>query len=271
MHKIFTLGNSEFPVSWENEIKLWTFLETRTALLLKTYKTTIEVSGLKCHFCVMQIQSCEHQRVSHRFLGPCHQPLILAVGRRVNVLSWEAQARPGRPHRGPLSSKSFPGQPGGAQSLLLLKSGLGGLLQDDCSILEKQDLAPNSRVVIQLRLAEKKILEKASASGRTKRLHFEKKLEEGAALPRYPESDLALLANSDAKIPIILRKLEEMEEGQDLQLEKSSATLGGEEEEQEDLYGTDMKADGRAAQEDAHKTSRKTDVGEGSTPALVVG
>lgn len=43
INKIFPLGNSGFPVSWENEIKLWTFLETRTALLLKTYKTTIEV------------------------------------------------------------------------------------------------------------------------------------------------------------------------------------------------------------------------------------
>ncbi|XP_018411756.1 PREDICTED: histone-lysine N-methyltransferase setd3-like, partial [Nanorana parkeri] len=40
--KIFTLGNSEFPVSWDNEIKLWTFLETRASLLLKTYRTTIE-------------------------------------------------------------------------------------------------------------------------------------------------------------------------------------------------------------------------------------
>uniref|UniRef100_H3B052 SET domain containing 3, actin histidine methyltransferase n=1 Tax=Latimeria chalumnae TaxID=7897 RepID=H3B052_LATCH len=40
--KIFTLGNSEFPVSWDNEIKLWTFLETRAVLLLKTYKTTSE-------------------------------------------------------------------------------------------------------------------------------------------------------------------------------------------------------------------------------------
>lgn len=43
INKIFTLGNAEFPVSWENEIKLWTFLETRAALLLKTYKTTSEV------------------------------------------------------------------------------------------------------------------------------------------------------------------------------------------------------------------------------------
>lgn len=40
--KIITLGNADFPVSWENEIKLWTFLETRATLLLKTYKTTSE-------------------------------------------------------------------------------------------------------------------------------------------------------------------------------------------------------------------------------------
>lgn len=50
INKIFTLGNSEFPVSWENEIKLWTFLETRAALLLKTYKTTSEVSQLELKF-----------------------------------------------------------------------------------------------------------------------------------------------------------------------------------------------------------------------------
>lgn len=43
INKIFTLGNAEFPVSWENEIKLWTFLETRAALLLKTYKSSLEV------------------------------------------------------------------------------------------------------------------------------------------------------------------------------------------------------------------------------------
>ncbi|CAL8271461.1 unnamed protein product [Merluccius merluccius] len=55
INKIFTLGNSEFPVSWENEIKLWTFLETRAALLLKTYKTTVETKQLhndddQCHY-----------------------------------------------------------------------------------------------------------------------------------------------------------------------------------------------------------------------------
>lgn len=41
--RIFTLGNSEFPVSWDNEVKLWTFLEARASLLLKTYKTTVQV------------------------------------------------------------------------------------------------------------------------------------------------------------------------------------------------------------------------------------
>lgn len=50
INKIFTLGKSEFPVSWENEIKLWTFLETRAALLLKTYKTTSQVSQLQFNF-----------------------------------------------------------------------------------------------------------------------------------------------------------------------------------------------------------------------------
>ncbi|XP_023603650.1 histone-lysine N-methyltransferase setd3 isoform X6 [Myotis lucifugus] len=49
--KIFTLGNSEYPVSWDNEVKLWTFLEDRASLLLKTYKTTSEEdkSFLKNH------------------------------------------------------------------------------------------------------------------------------------------------------------------------------------------------------------------------------
>lgn len=44
INRLVTLGSMEFPVSWENEIKLWTFLETRAALLLKAYKTTAEVT-----------------------------------------------------------------------------------------------------------------------------------------------------------------------------------------------------------------------------------
>ncbi|KAK5856906.1 hypothetical protein PBY51_010186 [Eleginops maclovinus] len=154
VNKIFTLGNSEFPVSWENEIKMWTFLETRAALLLKTYKTTS---------------------------------------------------------------------------------------QEDSSMLEKPDLSLNSRVAIQLSLAEKQILEKASASGRAKHLHFEKKLEEGAPLPRYEESDIALLENSDedSKLPIILRKLEEVE-GQEIQVEEHSHFLNGDKA----VYGFDQEANG---------------------------
>uniref|UniRef100_A0A7N6F9L5 protein-histidine N-methyltransferase n=1 Tax=Anabas testudineus TaxID=64144 RepID=A0A7N6F9L5_ANATE len=155
INKIFTLGNSEFPVSWENEIKLWTFLETRAALLLKTYKTTSE---------------------------------------------------------------------------------------EDRSMLEKPDLSLHSRVAIQLRLAEKQILEKAWASGRAKRLNFQKKQEEGAPLPRYEESDIALLenTNADAKLPIILRKLEEVEDGQGIQMDEHTHLLNGEKV----VYGMDMEANG---------------------------
>ncbi|XP_061741811.1 actin-histidine N-methyltransferase [Nerophis ophidion] len=40
VNKVFQLGNSDYPVSWDNEIKLWTFLETRFTLLLKNYKTS---------------------------------------------------------------------------------------------------------------------------------------------------------------------------------------------------------------------------------------
>ncbi|XP_077394465.1 actin-histidine N-methyltransferase isoform X2 [Festucalex cinctus] len=42
VNKILKLSSPDYPVSWENEIKLWTFLETRVTLLLKNYKTTPE-------------------------------------------------------------------------------------------------------------------------------------------------------------------------------------------------------------------------------------
>ncbi|XP_074548483.1 actin-histidine N-methyltransferase isoform X2 [Halichoeres trimaculatus] len=147
--KIFTLGNTEFPISWGNEIKLWTFLETRAALLLKTYKTTSE---------------------------------------------------------------------------------------EDCSLLEKPDLSLHSRMAIQLRLAEKQILERASASGRAKRLHFEKKLQEDAPLPCYEESDIALLENSESKLPVILRQLEE---GQEVSEEEQSLLLNG----QKEMFRMKLEAD----------------------------
>uniref|UniRef100_A0A4W5RC81 protein-histidine N-methyltransferase n=1 Tax=Hucho hucho TaxID=62062 RepID=A0A4W5RC81_9TELE len=133
INKIFTLGNTEFPVSWDNEIKLWTFLETRAALLLQTYKTSSQVS-------------------------------------------------------------------------------------EDFTHLTNPDLSFHSRVAIQLRLAEKQILERVVASGKARRLHFQQQQEEGASLPRYEESDISLLENAEAdtKLPLILRKLqEEDEEGDD--------------------------------------------------------
>uniref|UniRef100_A0A4W4HEE6 protein-histidine N-methyltransferase n=1 Tax=Electrophorus electricus TaxID=8005 RepID=A0A4W4HEE6_ELEEL len=129
INKIFTLGNAEFPVSWENETKLWTFLETRAALLLKTYKTTAE--------------------------------------------------------------------------------------EDRC-LLQQSDLSPHARMAVLLRLAEKEILERAAASGRTKRLHCQEQLEGGAALPLYEETDAALLDGAGAKLPIVLRKLEEGDEEAEL-------------------------------------------------------
>ena len=96
--------------------------------------------------------------------------------------------------------------------------------QEDLSALEQTDLTPHSRASVQLRLAEKQILEKASASGRGKRLHFQRQLEEGAALPRYEESDIALLENedaADAKLPIVLRKLEEVVEEEEQQQQQA--------------------------------------------------
>lgn len=79
--------------------------------------------------------------------------------------------------------------------------------------MEKPDLSFHSRVAVKLRLAEKEILERAASSGRAKREHFQAQLEEGAPLPKYEESNISLLENSDSasKLPIILQKLEEAE------------------------------------------------------------
>lgn len=104
-------------------------------------------------------------------------------------------------------------------------------------------------MVIQLRLAEKQILEKALASGRAKRLHFQKKLEERAPLPCYEESDIALLENTDtdAKLPIVLRKLESVEESQEIPLEEHSHLLNGDKA----VYGLYSESNGQSAQEEA--------------------
>uniref|UniRef100_A0A4W3IMN6 protein-histidine N-methyltransferase n=1 Tax=Callorhinchus milii TaxID=7868 RepID=A0A4W3IMN6_CALMI len=137
--KIFTLGNSEFPVSWDNEIKLWTFLETRAALLLKSYKTTSE---------------------------------------------------------------------------------------DDTSLLEKPELLYHTRMAIQLRSAEREILEKGVKSAGTKQEHFTTLQNKDAPLPKYEESNIAMLENSvaDSKLPVVLRDLNGNEDGE--QELKLAETLG---------------------------------------------
>lgn len=121
-------------------------------------------------------------------------------------------------------------------------------------MLEKPDLSLSSRLAIQLRLAEKQILEKASASGRAKRLQFQKKLEEGAPLPRYEESDIALLENTDtdAKLPIILRKLEEVKEDQEIQTEEHSHFLNGE----KSVFTMGVEANGEKVQEEIEEISK---------------
>lgn len=80
-------------------------------------------------------------------------------------------------------------------------------------------------MAVQLRLAEKVILEKALASGRAKRLHFERQLEEGAPLPDYHQSGIALLEKTDAKLPIILHKLGEIQEGQEIRFEEAGGSV----------------------------------------------
>ncbi|XP_075470511.1 actin-histidine N-methyltransferase isoform X2 [Ascaphus truei] len=136
--KIFTLGNSEFPVSWDNEIKLWTFLEARASLLLKTYKTAVE---------------------------------------------------------------------------------------DDKLVLEQSDLTFHSAMAIKLRLVEKEILEKAVKSASDNRKQYNKNFEEGTPLPKYEESNIALLENTvaDSKLPLVLRNLKDGEAVQEGELKIQEA------------------------------------------------
>ncbi|XP_052549319.1 actin-histidine N-methyltransferase isoform X1 [Tympanuchus pallidicinctus] len=134
--KIFTLGNSEFPISWDNEVKLWTFLEARASLLLKTYKTTVE---------------------------------------------------------------------------------------DDKAFLETHDLTSHATMAIKLRLGEKEILEKAVKSAAASREYYTKQMADGAPLPKYEESNIALLENTvaDSRLPIVLRNLDNVEEQGDLKIDEA--------------------------------------------------
>lgn len=103
------------------------------------------------------------------------------------------------------------------------------MFQEDGSVLQKPDLSAHSRMAVKLRLAEKEILERAENSGRAKRLHFRKQLDDGAPLPVYEESDIALLENADAKLPIVLHQLEEEEEEEMMKM----PLLNGERKEKE--------------------------------------
>ncbi|XP_065605934.1 actin-histidine N-methyltransferase isoform X1 [Cyrtonyx montezumae] len=134
--KIFTLGNSEFPISWDNEVKLWTFLEARASLLLKTYKTTVE---------------------------------------------------------------------------------------DDKTFLETHDLTSHATMAVKLRLGEKEILEKAVKSAAASREYYTKQMADGAPLPKYEESNIALLENTvaDSRLPIVLRNLDDVEEQGDLKIDEA--------------------------------------------------
>lgn len=100
-----------------------------------------------------------------------------------------------------------PRRPSPAPSLLLVFS----LPQSDQALLEQPGLCFHTRVAVQLRLAEKQILEGAVGSGRAQREHFRKLLEEDAPLPRRQEA-----GDRDGQPPLVLRELEEA----------SDATLG---------------------------------------------
>lgn len=108
-------------------------------------------------------------------------------------------------------------------------------------------------MAVQLRLAEKAILEKALASGRAKRLHFEKQLQEGAPLPDYHESGIALLENTDAKLPIILHKLGEIQEGQEIQFEETGSCVNVENA----MFEMNIDGDGQALKQETLDASEE--------------
>ncbi|MGH0170465.1 UNVERIFIED_CONTAM: hypothetical protein FKN15_059055 [Acipenser sinensis] len=274
--KIFTLGNAEFPVSWDNEIKLWTFLETRAALLLKTYKTTSEIyifygTRSNAEFVIHNgffFDNNSHDRVKIK--------LGVSKSERLYAMKAEVLARAGIPSSSifalhcsepPISAQllaflrvfcmsedelkeylvgehaidkiftlgnaEFPVSWDNeiklwtfleTRAALLLKT-YKTTLEADRSLLEKPDLSFHFKIAIKLRLAEKEILEKAVASGQAKREYFQKKLEEGAPLPKYEESNISMLENSvsDSKLPIILGKLEEADETGEQELKMTEA------------------------------------------------
>lgn len=71
-------------------------------------------------------------------------------------------------------------------------------------------------MAIKLRLGEKEILEKAVKSAAANREYYNKQMADGNPLPKYEESNIALLENTvaDSRLPIVLRNLEEEAEEQ---------------------------------------------------------
>lgn len=79
-------------------------------------------------------------------------------------------------------------------------------------------------MAIKLRLGEKEILEKAVKSAAANREYYGKQMAEGVLLPKYEESNIALLENTvaDSRLPIVLRNLdEETEDQEDLKIEEA--------------------------------------------------
>lgn len=77
-------------------------------------------------------------------------------------------------------------------------------------------------MAIKLRLGEKEILEKAVKSAAASREYYTKQMADGAPLPKYEESNIALLENTaDSRLPIVLRNLEDVEEQGDLKIDEA--------------------------------------------------
>lgn len=97
------------------------------------------------------------------------------------------------------------------------------LYQDDKSFLETHDLTSHATMAIKLRLGEKEILEKAVKSAAASREYYTKQMADGAPLPKYEESNIALLENTvaDSRLPIVLRNLDNVEEQGDLKIDEA--------------------------------------------------
>lgn len=95
--------------------------------------------------------------------------------------------------------------------------------QDDKSFLETHDLTSHAIMAIKLRLGEKEILEKAVKSAAASREYYTKQMADGAPLPKYEESNIALLENTvaDSRLPIVLRNLDDVEDQGDLKIDEA--------------------------------------------------